>query len=93
MKVIDFGFARSDMFPVDGQFSRSETYCGSYAYASPEILMGIPYIPQAADVWSMGIIVYVMASAPDIQFNSIHFDLYNTLPCYSVVIIQTEKFR
>jgi len=62
IKVIDFGFARADMFPVNGQYERSETYCGSYAYASPEILMGIPYIPQFADVWSMGVILYVMVT-------------------------------
>jgi len=63
VKVIDFGFARADMRPsADGQFERSETYCGSYAYASPEILMKIPYIPQMADVWSLGIILYVMVS-------------------------------
>jgi len=62
VKVIDFGFARADMFPIDGHFKRSETYCGSYAYAAPEILMGQPYIPQISDVWSMGVILYVMAS-------------------------------
>jgi len=60
IKVIDFGFARADMFPVEGQYERSETYCGSYAYASPEILMGIPYVPQYSDVWSLGVILYVM---------------------------------
>jgi len=63
IKVIDFGFARADMFPgTDGQYERSETYCGSYAYAAPEILMGVPYIPQAADVWSLGVILYVMVT-------------------------------
>ena len=65
--MIDFGFARADLYPVDDQYERSETYCGSYAYASPEILMGIPYIPQLADVWSMGVILYVMASCARID--------------------------
>jgi len=60
LKVIDFGFARGDLSPVEGEYKRSETYCGSYAYAAPEILMKVPYIPQLADVWSMGVILYVM---------------------------------
>jgi len=60
MKVIDFGFARDHLQPTISGDQRSETFCGSYAYASPEILMGIPYIPQLADVWSMGVILYVM---------------------------------
>jgi len=62
IKLIDFGFARAGMIPKNGHFIRSETYCGSYAYAAPEILMGQPYIPQMSDVWSMGVILYVMAS-------------------------------
>jgi len=64
IKMIDLGFARADMHPVVGQFKRSETFCGCYAFTSPKILMGIPYVPQAADVWSMGVILYYMASAP-----------------------------
>lgn len=38
----------------------SETYCGSYAYASPEILKGIPYDPFKSDVWAMGCVLYAM---------------------------------
>ncbi|XP_026300804.1 testis-specific serine/threonine-protein kinase 3 isoform X2 [Apis mellifera] len=32
----------------------------SYAYASPEILKGVPYLPQLSDVWSMGVVLYAM---------------------------------
>lgn len=56
VKLIDFGFARGDMKPP----KMSETYCGSYAYASPEILRGIPYQPQASDVWAIGVVLYAM---------------------------------
>lgn len=38
----------------------SETYCGSYAYASPEILKGIPYDPFQSDVWATGCVLYAM---------------------------------
>lgn len=60
LKVTDFGFARSGMKVSRGHYPLSQTYCGSYAYASPEILTGTPYVPQNADIWSMGVVLYVM---------------------------------
>lgn len=60
IKLSDFGFARGQMIPKDGITPLSETFCGSYAYASPEILKGVPYLPQLSDVWSMGVVLYAM---------------------------------
>uniref|UniRef100_A0A8C5F1Z3 non-specific serine/threonine protein kinase n=1 Tax=Gopherus evgoodei TaxID=1825980 RepID=A0A8C5F1Z3_9SAUR len=53
MKISDFGFSN----PL------SQTYCGSFAYACPEILLGLPYNPFLADTWSMGVILYTLAVA------------------------------
>jgi len=55
VKLTDFGFARPQK---PDQLSR--TYCGSAAYAAPEVLQGIPYRGTAYDVWSLGVILYIM---------------------------------
>lgn len=55
MKLSDFGFAR-----VIQMNEFSHTYCGSAAYASCEILQGIPYHAIPADLWSCGVILYIM---------------------------------
>ncbi|XP_054262245.1 testis-specific serine/threonine-protein kinase 3-like [Macrosteles quadrilineatus] len=61
LKVTDFGFARGHMKPKNGGLPvLSETFCGSYAYASPEILKGVAYDPMFSDVWSMGVVLFAM---------------------------------
>ncbi|KYN06581.1 Testis-specific serine/threonine-protein kinase 1 [Cyphomyrmex costatus] len=60
IKLSDFGFARGQMKSKKGEWPLSTTYCGSFAYASPEILCGVPYQPQLSDIWSMGVVLYAM---------------------------------
>ena len=60
----DFGFARTQ--PVEcgtGKRRLSSTFCGSYAYAPPEILRGIAYDGTRSDVWSLGVVLFTMLCA------------------------------
>jgi len=59
VKIADFGFARLCQ-ANNAEDVTSRTFCGSVAYACPEILLGNAYEPKSADMWSMGIILYVM---------------------------------
>ncbi|XP_038051135.1 testis-specific serine/threonine-protein kinase 6-like [Patiria miniata] len=82
VKLTDFGFAREWYEP--NQLCR--TYCGSAAYASPEILQGLPYEPSTADVWSMGIVLFVMVQG------KMPFDDTNVKQMVSVVLRYNVDF-
>ncbi|XP_015910517.1 serine/threonine-protein kinase MARK2 [Parasteatoda tepidariorum] len=55
VKLTDFGF--SNKF-CPGQ--KLETSCGSLAYSAPEILLGDSYDAPKVDVWSLGVILYML---------------------------------
>ncbi|XP_041375700.1 SNF-related serine/threonine-protein kinase-like isoform X4 [Gigantopelta aegis] len=55
VKLTDFGF--SNMFNPGYKL---ETSCGSLAYSAPEILLGDSYDAPAVDVWSLGVILYML---------------------------------
>ncbi|VDM48988.1 unnamed protein product [Toxocara canis] len=57
VKLCDFGFARTIN---NGELS--STFCGSRAYAAPEILRQIPYDGFMVDVWSAAIVLYIMVT-------------------------------
>ncbi|XP_057641822.1 testis-specific serine/threonine-protein kinase 4 [Chionomys nivalis] len=74
VKISDFGFAKmvpssqpvrsSPSYRQMNDLSHlSQTYCGSFAYACPEILLGLPYNPFLSDTWSMGVILYTLVVA------------------------------
>lgn len=52
--VIDFGFASDTNTMMD-------TYCGSPLYVAPELITRKKYT-QSVDIWSMGIILYIMVT-------------------------------
>ncbi|OHT05532.1 CAMK family protein kinase [Tritrichomonas foetus] len=67
IKLSDFGFSR---YVETNNLVR--TPCGSPCYASPECLSGQPYDPMKSDIWSCGVILYVMVTGqlPWTQRNS-----------------------
>ena len=55
VKLTDFGF--SNQF-VPGQ--HLDTSCGSLAYSAPEILLGDSYDATKVDIWSLGVILFML---------------------------------
>ena len=55
IKISDFGLSKS--FKGDILL---KTPCGSPAYAAPEVLKGKPYKGNKIDIWSSGIVLYIM---------------------------------
>ena len=60
-RLTDFGFSRFVATDKDtGQVVLSDTYCGTTSYNPPEILKQTPYDPFRGDIWSMGVMLFIM---------------------------------
>ena len=75
IKICDFGFAKTDIV------NPSSTFCGSKAYAAPEILAGHEYVPTKADVWAVGVILYIFVTGT-MPFNE---------DCKNRIILQAQR--
>jgi len=56
IKIADFGLART----VSGSGDMMKTACGTPGYVAPEILMNKGYDNTAVDMWSVGVIAYIL---------------------------------
>jgi serine/threonine protein kinase len=57
VKLVDFGYAKQSLFAGDDQKR------GTLLYAPPELLCDGRYDTQKADIWSLAIVFYVMATS------------------------------
>ncbi|KAH6573884.1 hypothetical protein BASA50_007475 [Batrachochytrium salamandrivorans] len=57
IKIADFGF--SNYFDPDAKL---DTFCGSPPYAAPELFQGRRYTGPEVDIWSLGVILYVLTT-------------------------------
>lgn len=80
IKLADFGF--SNQFTEGCQLS---TWCGSPPYAAPELFQGLKYDGPKADIWSLGVVLYVLVCG------SLPFDGVTLQSLRNVVI--DGKFR
>lgn len=61
IRLVDFGLC--NFFHAQDEEDQEKllrTFCGSLYFAAPELLAGQPYTGPEVDVWSLGVILYVM---------------------------------
>ncbi|KAJ6237563.1 kp78a-related [Anaeramoeba flamelloides] len=81
LKIIDFGlsnFERKDQL--------LKTFCGSPSYSAPEILRRQQYSGFKSDVWSMGVILYLMVVGSPPFFSMNARDLFQKIVTGSYIL-------
>jgi SNF-related kinase len=59
VKLTDFGMS-AKLSP--GNNDLLTTMCGSLLYSAPEVLLQEPYIGPLADLWSLGVVLFLMVA-------------------------------
>ena len=55
IKIIDFGFSLGL-----GLDKKVDFWCGTLFYMDPDLVKKVPYSPFAADIWAVGVILYMI---------------------------------
>eukprot|EP00397_Hematodinium_sp_SG-2012_P025916 GEMP01027114.1.p1 GENE.GEMP01027114.1~~GEMP01027114.1.p1 ORF type:complete len:527 (+),score=76.26 GEMP01027114.1:26-1582(+) len=56
VKLVDFGFA----VKLENKEKRLKVFCGTPSYMSPEIVSGKDYSGFCADIWAIGVLIFVL---------------------------------
>ena len=62
VKICDFGYSKNEF--VD---SRPKTLSGTPDYIAPEVLLNDNYDGKKADIWSCGVMLYVMLTGTSLE--------------------------
>ncbi|EHA98049.1 SNF-related serine/threonine-protein kinase [Heterocephalus glaber] len=93
VKLTDFGF--SNKFQPGKKLTTS---CGSLAYSAPEILLGDEYDAPAVDIWSLGVILFMLVcgqppfqEANDSETLTMIMDCKYTVPAHVLITRMLQR--